>query len=194
MLEGQIAAIAALFSQQAKLAEAAEAAAARLLQGGRLIYVGAGTSGRIAVQDGVELTPTYNWPSDRVVFVLAGGLKALAESAEGAEDDRSDAIGQIHEAKAGPSDVVIGVAASGVTPFTVAAVGEARVIRSKRSRIANMVDPRFSSSKTSKNRFQPTIKSWLEFAQLRSIHSISRSVVCGSCARFPGCANRKTHV
>jgi len=126
MLEGQIAAIAALFSQQAKLAEAAEAAAARLRQGGRLIYVGAGTSGRIAVQDGVELTPTYNWPSDRVVFVLAGGLKALAESAEGAEDDRSDAIRQIHEAKAGPSDVVIGVAASGVTPFTVAAVGEAR--------------------------------------------------------------------
>jgi N-acetylmuramic acid 6-phosphate etherase len=126
MLEGQLAAIAALFSQQAKLAAAAEAAATRLLQGGRLIYVGAGTSGRIAVQDGVELTPTYNWPTDRAVFVLAGGLKALAESAEGAEDDRNDAIRQIQEANTGPNDVVIGVAASGVTPFTVAAVTEAR--------------------------------------------------------------------
>jgi N-acetylmuramic acid 6-phosphate etherase len=126
MLEGQLAAIASLFSQQAKLAAAAEAASARLLQGGRLVYVGSGTSGRIAVQDGVELFPTYNWPTDRTVFVLAGGIKALAASAEGAEDDREDAIRQIQEANVGPNDVVIGVAASGATPFTVAAVGEAR--------------------------------------------------------------------
>jgi N-acetylmuramic acid 6-phosphate etherase len=126
MLEGQLTAIAALFSQQAKLAEAAEAASARLLQGGRLVYVGAGTSGRIAVQDGVELSPTYNWPRERIVFVLAGGVEALAESAEGAEDDREGGMRQIQDAKTGPNDVVIGVAASGVTPFTVAAVTEAR--------------------------------------------------------------------
>jgi N-acetylmuramic acid 6-phosphate etherase len=126
MLEGQLVAIASLFSQQGKIAAAAEAAAVRLLPGGRLVYVGAGTSGRIAVQDGVELGPTYNWPTDRLVFVLAGGLQALAVSTEGAEDDQEDGIQQIRIANTGPDDVVIGVAASGRTPFTVAAIREAR--------------------------------------------------------------------
>jgi N-acetylmuramic acid 6-phosphate etherase len=126
MLEGQLAAIASLFSQQGKIAVAAEAAAVRLLQGGRIVYVGAGTSGRIAVQDGVELGPTYNWPADRLVFVLAGGLEALAASVEGAEDNQEDGIQRIRRASIGTNDVVIGVAASGVTPFTVAAVREAR--------------------------------------------------------------------
>jgi len=126
MLEGQLVAITSLFSQQGKIAAAAEAASVRLLQGGRLIYAGAGTSGRIAVQDGVELGPTYNWPADRLVFVLAGGVQALAVSAEGAEDNQEDGIQQIRVAKTGPNDVVIGVAASGWTPFTVAAIREAR--------------------------------------------------------------------
>ena len=126
MLEGQLVAITSLFSQQGKIAAAAEAASVRLLRGGRLIYAGAGTSGRIAVQDGVELSPTYNWPADRLVFVLAGGVQALAVSAEGAEDDQEDGIQQIRIAKTGPNDVVIGVAASGRTPFTVAAIREAR--------------------------------------------------------------------
>jgi N-acetylmuramic acid 6-phosphate etherase len=126
MLEGQLVAITSLFSQQGKIAAAAEAASVRLLRGGRLIYAGAGTSGRIAVQDGVELSPTYNWPADRLVFVLAGGVQALAVSAEGAEDDQEDGIQQIRIAKTGPNDIVIGVAASGRTPFTVAAIREAR--------------------------------------------------------------------
>jgi N-acetylmuramic acid 6-phosphate etherase len=126
MLEGQLMAITSLFSQQEKIAAAAEAASVRLLQGGRLIYAGAGTSGRIAVQDGVELSPTYNWPADRLVFVLAGGVQALAVSAEGAEDDQEDGIQQICISKTGPNDVVIGVAASGWTPFTVLAIREAR--------------------------------------------------------------------
>lgn len=126
MLEGQLAAIASLYSQMGGVAAASEAAAARLLQGGRLAYAGAGTSGRIAVQDGVELSPTYNWPEERLVFVLAGGITALSASAEGAEDDREDAVDQIRKANIGPNDVVIGVAASGVTPFTVAAIVEAR--------------------------------------------------------------------
>jgi N-acetylmuramic acid 6-phosphate etherase len=126
MLEGQLVAITSLFSQQGKIAAAAEAASVRLLRGGRLIYAGAGTSGRIAVQDGVELSPTYNWSADRLVFVLAGGVQALAVSAEGAEDDQEDGIQQIRIAKTGPNDIVIGVAASGRTPFTVAAIREAR--------------------------------------------------------------------
>jgi N-acetylmuramic acid 6-phosphate etherase len=126
MLEGQLAAIASLFSQLGAVAAASEAASARLLQGGRLVYVGAGTSGRIAVQDGVELSPTYNWPAERLVFVLAGGVEALSASAEGAEDDGEDAVRQIRQADIGRNDVVLGVAASGVTPFTVAAIKEAR--------------------------------------------------------------------
>jgi N-acetylmuramic acid 6-phosphate etherase len=127
MLEGQLAAIASLFSQLGAVTAASEAASTRLLQGGRLVYVGAGTSGRIAVQDGVELFPTYNWPAERLVFVLAGGIEALSASAEGAEDDGEDAVRQIRQANIDRNDVVLGVAASGVTPFTVAAIREARL-------------------------------------------------------------------
>ena len=126
MYEGQLTAVASISSQLPAIAAASDAAAPRLLRGGRLVYAGAGTSGRIAVQDGVELSPTFNWPEDRLVFVLAGGLDALAQSAEGAEDDATDAIAQVSAADIGANDVVIGVAASGRTPFTVAAVKEAR--------------------------------------------------------------------
>ncbi len=87
MLEGQLAAAAAVQSQVAAIAAAADAAADRLGGKGRLVYVGAGTSGRLAVQDGVELGPTYNWGSDRLVYALAGGMDALLISVEGAEDD-----------------------------------------------------------------------------------------------------------
>ncbi len=126
MLEGQLSAVAALKDQVAAIARAGEAAAVRLRAGGRLVYVGAGTSGRIAVQDGVELTPTFGWPQDRLVFAVAGGMDALVVSAEGAEDDRADAVRQLGEASVGAADVVIGVAASGRTPFTVSALEWAR--------------------------------------------------------------------
>ncbi len=126
MLEGQLAAIAALKSQVRGIAAASDAAADRLNRGGRLVYVGAGTSGRIAVQDGVELTPTYDWPSDRLVYLMAGGMGALIESVEGAEDDANAARAEIAAAKVGPLDVVIGVAASGRTPYTVAAIEAGR--------------------------------------------------------------------
>ena len=126
MLEGQMAAIAAIGSQTGRIAQVAEAAAARLGAHGRLVYVGAGTSGRIAVQDGVELYPTYNWPQERLLFLMAGGLAALTEAAEGAEDDADAARAEIAAAHVGPQDVVIGVAASGRTPYTVAAIAAAR--------------------------------------------------------------------
>jgi N-acetylmuramic acid 6-phosphate etherase len=126
MLEGQLAAIAALKSQVRGIAAASDAAADRLNRGGRLVYVGAGTSGRIAVQDGVELTPTYDWPSDRLVYLMAGGMGALIESVEGAEDDANAARAEIAAAEVGPLDVVIGVAASGRTPYTVAAIEAGR--------------------------------------------------------------------
>lgn len=126
MLDGQLSAIAAIKDQIPQIARASEAAAERLMKGGRLIYIGAGTSGRIAVQDGVELKPTYGWPSDRLGFVIAGGMAALSESAEGAEDDADDARSQLAALNVTPNDVVIGVAASGRTPFTVGGIAMAR--------------------------------------------------------------------
>jgi N-acetylmuramic acid 6-phosphate etherase len=121
MLEGQLAAVAAVQSQAANIAEAAEQAAERLSDSdGRLIYVGAGTSGRIAVQDGVELGPTFDW--DRVAYVLAGGWDALRSSVEGAEDDAEAAEAAVHALAVTSRDVVVGVAASGRTAYTLAGV------------------------------------------------------------------------
>lgn len=126
MLEGQLVAIAALRSQVGAIARAADAAAARLRDGGRLVYVGAGTSGRIAVQDGVELTPTFDWPEQRLVFLLAGGAAAMSRSVEGAEDDAAAAQAAVEAEAIAAGDVVIGIAASGTTAFTIAALHVAR--------------------------------------------------------------------
>jgi N-acetylmuramic acid 6-phosphate etherase len=91
-----------------------------------LVYCGAGTSARIGVQDGAELLPTFNWPADKVAFVIAGGEKALLRAVENAEDSAEDGSSQITQLRVGSDDVVLGIAASGNTPFTVAAVETAR--------------------------------------------------------------------
>jgi N-acetylmuramic acid 6-phosphate etherase len=137
MLEGQMAAIASIQSQTAAIARAAEAAAARLGEKGRLVFVGAGTSGRLAVQDGTELYPTYGWTMDRMVFLMAGGMGALTEAYEGAEDDVEAGHADVRAQGIGPSDVVIGVAASGRTPYTVAAIEEARAAGALTIGVAN---------------------------------------------------------
>lgn len=137
MLEGQMAAIAAIQSQTRGIAHAAEAAAVRLGDSGRLIFVGAGTSGRLAVQDGAELHPTFGWPMDRMVFLMAGGTSALTQAYEGAEDDTAAAGADIAAAGVGVRDVVIGVAASGRTPYTLAAVAQARAAGALTIAIAN---------------------------------------------------------
>lgn len=137
MLEGQMAAIAAIQSQTQAIARAAEAAAVRLGDAGRLVYVGAGTSGRLAVQDGTELYPTFGWPMDRMVFLMAGGAGALTEAYEGAEDDVEAGRTEIIGHGIGPADVVIGVAASGRTPYTVAAIEQARTLGALTIAIAN---------------------------------------------------------
>jgi N-acetylmuramic acid 6-phosphate etherase len=126
MWQGQVDATAAVEAALPAIAAAADAAAARLGINGRLIYCGAGTSGRIAVQDGAELLPTFGWPSNRVGFVLAGGQGALVAAVEDAEDNAADGARQIIDSGTGPEDVVIGVSASGATPFTVACVEEGR--------------------------------------------------------------------
>ncbi|PQA89310.1 N-acetylmuramic acid 6-phosphate etherase [Hyphococcus luteus] len=122
MLEAQMSAVAAVRPEVDAIARAADAAADRLMAGGRLVYVGAGTSGRIAIQDAVELGPTYGWPMDRIVFVLAGGVNALIKSAETAEDDAAAAREQLSAIDLTSSDVLIGVAASGRTPFTLGGI------------------------------------------------------------------------
>ncbi len=140
MIDGQADAIDVIRKQTRVIADAADAAAAVLKGGGRLAYAGAGTSGRVAVQDGVELGPTFGWPMDRLVYLMAGGMDALAHSAEGAEDD-ADAARVIIAAQAiGAGDVLIGVAASGQTRFTIGAVGAARTAGALTIAIANNVD------------------------------------------------------
>ena len=126
MHEGQMAALAAIRPALPDIAAAVEAAAGRLGDKGRLVYVGAGTSGRLAVQDGAEVTPTFNWSTERTVFCMAGGLEALVNSVEGAEDSVDDAAQEMHQHNVGPNDVVIAVAASGRTPSTLSALREAK--------------------------------------------------------------------
>lgn len=135
--EDQLAAVAAVGPALPAIAEAAEAAAARLADSGRLIYVGAGTSGRIGVQDGVELTPTFNWPQERLLFILAGGEDAVLQSVEGAEDSAQDGQWNILKAGVNECDVVIGLAASGATPFTLAAVKHAALLGAMTIGVAN---------------------------------------------------------
>ena len=125
MWEGQLAAVAAVGRALPAITAATNAAKQALGDRGRLIYVGAGTSGRVAVQDGAELTPTFAWPQERLRFIIAGGESAFVASVEGAEDDVADAVKQIDAARLSPHDVVIAVAASGTTPFTVAALQQA---------------------------------------------------------------------
>ena len=125
MWEGQLAAVAAIGRALPSITAAIHAATEALGDRGRLIYIGAGTSGRVAVQDGAELTPTFAWPQARIGFVIAGGEGAFVTSVEGAEDDVADAIAQVDAVGLSSHDVVIAVAASGTTPFTVAALQQA---------------------------------------------------------------------
>jgi len=125
MYDGQLVACAAVRPALPAINAAVDDAVSALKRGGRLVYAGAGTSGRIAVQDGAELGPTYDWPSDRIVFVMAGGMQAVLQSVEGAEDDEEKAAEAIAEAEVNEHDVVIAVAASGTTPFTIGALRSA---------------------------------------------------------------------
>jgi N-acetylmuramic acid 6-phosphate etherase len=120
MLEGQAGAVAAVRAVLPDLGRAVEAATARLAGegGGRLVYAGAGASGRIAAQDAAELHPTFGWPHGRAVCLIAGGHRALARSVEGAEDDVGQGRCQAEELGVGPRDVALAVAASGATPYT----------------------------------------------------------------------------
>lgn len=126
LLETQLAAASAAASARGPLAQAIDAAAARLAKGGRLIYLGAGTSGRLAVLDAAELPPTFDWPPERALALMAGGERAIVHAVEGAEDDGPAAVAALTGIGLTQTDVVIGVAASGRTPFTRAGLSHAR--------------------------------------------------------------------
>lgn len=121
---GNLRAIRAVEAAMPQLEAAAEGIEPRLRSGGRLFYAGAGTSGRLGVMDAAELAPTFGF--DRTAVLLAGGGQAQERAQEGAEDDVVAAAADVDAAAVGPDDALIGVAASGRTPYTVAAVRRAR--------------------------------------------------------------------
>jgi N-acetylmuramic acid 6-phosphate etherase len=104
-----------------------EAILPRFNQGGRLFFLGAGTSGRLAVLDASELPPTYGLPADRVIGLIAGGDKALRTSVEHAEDDDNQGWRELRNFNINQLDTVIGIAASGTTPYVTGALHEARL-------------------------------------------------------------------
>ncbi len=108
------------------VARAVDLAAEALGRGGRLVYLGAGTSGRIASLDAAEVPPTFGLEPGRVVAVLAGGPEALTQAVEGAEDDALSAVADVRALDVGPSDCVVGVTASGTTRFVLGGLGECR--------------------------------------------------------------------
>ena len=128
LLDDQARSLQAVRAAVPMLAAAAEEAAIRLeaVNTGRIVYAGAGTSIRIGVQDGTELTPTFGWPAMRVATIIAGGEEALKTAIENAEDDPVAAAQRVAQLKLDHNDVCIATAASGVTPFTVSACRAAR--------------------------------------------------------------------
>lgn len=137
MIEGQFAAVAAVRQARGAIEDAVRAMELRLAEGGRLIYAGAGTSGRLAVQDGAELMPTFSWPPERLVLLIAGGEEALLRAVEGAEDEIGHAHDEIARHAVGSEDVMICVAASGTTPFTLGCLRAAKAAGALTVGIAN---------------------------------------------------------
>ena len=140
--------VAALIDDQAQAVQAVKAAAAgisaavtamapRIAAGGRLAYVGAGTSGRLGILDSVELYPTFSWPHERAVALLAGGLGAMFEAVEGAEDDAGKGASDLRLLYPNYNDVILLVAASGTTPYVLGALQAARAVGSLTVGIAN---------------------------------------------------------
>ena len=137
LAEGQGRAVAAVKQAIPALAQAAEALAQGLAQGGRIIYAGAGSSINIAVQDGAELPSTFGLDRSRIAFVIAGGEASLLDIDAQAEDDIEQALASITALKLTPKDTVIALSASGSTPFTLTAARAAKAAKATVIAIAN---------------------------------------------------------
>jgi len=114
------AAVAAVEAEISNIAKAVDLVIASFEAGGRLIYIGAGTSGRLGTLDAAECPPTFGVPRTRVQGIIAGGPKALRRSVEGAEDSRADGVAAIRKKRVGPKDTVFGITACSLAPFVVA--------------------------------------------------------------------------
>lgn len=139
MLDGHEKASMAVRHSLVAIDQAVEAVTARMraASDARIIYAGAGSSIRIGVQDGVELLPTFDWPRARVDYWVAGGLSALTDAVENAEDDEAAARDMAAAAKLTGNDVVLALSASGATPFTCAAAEAASAAGALSIGIAN---------------------------------------------------------
>ena len=126
LVDDQVNAVDAVKAAAVAIARAVDAALPRMEAGGRLIYAGAGTSGRLGVLDSVELYPTFSWPHERAVALLAGGADAMFVAVEGAEDDLPMGAADLREVHPGPNDVVLLLAASGATPYVLGALRAAK--------------------------------------------------------------------
>ncbi|MBW8902192.1 MAG: N-acetylmuramic acid 6-phosphate etherase, partial [Massilia sp.] len=136
-IDDQIHALNAVKAARRRIAAAVEAAVPRIAVGGRLVYVGAGTSGRLGVLDSVELYPTFSWPKDRAIGLLAGGQQAMFEAVEGAEDSLEQGRLDLTGVNVTARDVVILLAASGATPYVMGALEAARAAGALTIGIAN---------------------------------------------------------
>ncbi|WP_103502124.1 MULTISPECIES: N-acetylmuramic acid 6-phosphate etherase [unclassified Streptomyces] len=116
----------AVAAQLPQIAAAIDAASERMARGGRLLYLGAGTAGRLGVLDASECPPTFNTDPSEVIGLIAGGPGAMSTAVEGAEDSKELAAADIDGLGVGPDDVVVGISASGRTPYAVGAVEHAR--------------------------------------------------------------------
>ncbi len=119
---------AAVAAAEAAIAQAIELIAERLANGGRLIYLGAGTSGRLGVLDAAECPPTFNTPPGLVLGLIAGGSTALTTAVEGAEDHPELAAADLAAVAVGPKDVVVGIATSGRTPYVIGGLAHAQSV------------------------------------------------------------------
>lgn len=128
LVDDQLQAVQAVQAANAALSRAVDATAQRLARGGRLIYAGAGTSGRLGVLDAVELNPTFSWPRAQAPALLAGGDGAMFLAVEGAEDDGAQGAEDLHRLGPQAQDVVFAIAASGTTPFALGVITAARSI------------------------------------------------------------------
>ena len=137
LVEGQSAAQSAVKAAVPAIAAAADAIAIRLKRGGRLFYVGAGTSGRLAILDASECPPTFNTSPEMVVALIAGGPAAVQEAIEGAEDDDQAGAADLRAKDLKPNDAVVGITASGRTPYVVGALRHAREVGSHTVAIVN---------------------------------------------------------
>ncbi|MEU2051769.1 N-acetylmuramic acid 6-phosphate etherase [Streptomyces bungoensis] len=119
---------AAVAARLPQIAAAVDAVAERMARGGRLVYAGAGTAGRLGVLDASECPPTFNTDPEQVVGLIAGGPEAMVTSVEGAEDSPELARRDLDALKLTPDDTVVGISASGRTPYAVGAVEHARAL------------------------------------------------------------------